>query len=235
MKLKARHRLILAEPQSHICACITAQSTDISEYHRQLRIAASVSHRLHIDYMDGTMTPTVAPSLAQISWPSHFSVDLHIMSKQPQHGLLELIGRCKPRLVIIHAEADGNFFPIADALHAQGVRVGIALLPETPVSVLVPALESIDHVMVFSGHLGHFGGFADFHLLHKVQELRRLKKDIEIGWDGGVNDANIVQLLSSGVDICNVGGYIQKSANPQRAYATLITAIKGYSFGNGDR
>ncbi len=237
MNLLARRKPAVAEPpQSRICACVTAQTTDIAEFHRQLRVAASVSKRLHIDYMDGTMTPTVSPPLAQLSWPGHFSVDLHIMSKHPARGLLELVERTHPRLVIIHAEADGDFFAIADALHARGVLVGVALLPETPTTVLAPALESIDHVMLFSGNLGHFGGQADLRLLHKVTELRRGKKAIEIGWDGGVNDANIVQLSSSGIDVCNVGGYIQKSTNPQKAYATLVAAlVKGYSFGNGDR
>ncbi len=51
--------------------------------------------------------------------------------------------------------------------------------------------------------------------------LRKLKPELEIGWDGGVNDTNAAILVQSGVDVLNVGGFIQKSKDPQAAYNKL--------------
>ena len=37
----------------------------------------------------------------------------------------------------------------------------------------------------------------------------------------------VAQLVEAGVDVLNTGGFIQKSADPQAAYATLKRVIKG--------
>ncbi len=70
-------------------------------------------------------------------------------------------------------------------LHDAGIEVGIALLPTTVVDTIVPALDMIDHVLIFSGNLGFQGGQANLALLSKAQKLRSLKPSLEIGWDGG--------------------------------------------------
>jgi pentose-5-phosphate-3-epimerase len=69
--------------------------------------------------------------------------------------------------------------------------------------------------------LGHFGGQADTHLLTKVLRLKRLKRSLEVGWDGGINNQNVAVLAASGVDVLNAGGYIQHAENPENAYDTL--------------
>jgi len=97
---------------------------------------------------------------------------------------------------------------------AAGAGVGVALLPATAPEKIQPALQLIDHVLIFSGNLGSYGGHSDLTLLHKVQTLKQFKADLEIGWDGGVNDRNIQALVKGGVDVLNVGDFIQNSADP---------------------
>ena len=72
-------------------------------------------------------------------------------------------------------------------------------------------------------HLGFHGGEADLSLLDKVREVRQLYPEVEIGWDGGINDSNAAQLIVAGVDVLNVGGYVHKAPSPNDAYATLKT------------
>ena len=48
----------------------------------------------------------------------------------------------------------------------------------------------------------------------------------EIGWDGGITADNAAVLVTAGVRVLNVGGYIQKADDPQAAYAKLKVAIK---------
>ena len=64
-------------------------------------------------------------------------------------------------------------------------------------------------------------------LLDKVDQIRKLKPTIEIGWDGGINDTNAYELAKNGIDVLNVGGFIQKSDDPEGAYDTLIGKLKG--------
>jgi ribulose-phosphate 3-epimerase len=136
----------------------------------------------------------------------------------------ELFRALGPQLVIVHAEAEGDFMTFARTLHRHGMESGVALLPQTPIETITPALEVIDHVLIFSGDLGHFGGTADLRLLEKVRRLRQLKPTLEIGWDGGINDQNVRALAEGGVDVLNVGGFIQRAEVPEGAYQTLRSA-----------
>jgi len=76
-------------------------------------------------------------------------------------------------------------------------------------------------VLIFSGNLGEYGGHANFDLLNKVDFLRQHKPELEIGWDGGVNLQNISQLAAGGVDVFNVGGFLQTAPDPEHEYLAL--------------
>lgn len=182
--------------------------------------AALFAKRIHVDFMDGEFAPTKSPGLHQAWWPEKIQADLHIMHKNPDAELDQII-KLKPSLVIVHAEADGNFVIIARKLHEAGIKAGVALLASTPIDVIKPALEYLDHVLIFSGDLGHFGGQTDLHLLDKVKKAKELKHTLEIGWDGGINDTNVRALVEGGVDVLNVGGYIQRAENPKERYDIL--------------
>lgn len=206
-----------------IAPCITA--IEPHEYREQIERVAPFATRLHIDCMDGEFAPTTSPNLIQTWWPDDIEADLHLMYQRPLEHV-ETVISFKPHLVIVHAEADGGFYDFASQLRAVHIKTGVALLKDTPVAVIADALDAIDHVLVFSGDLGYFGGKADLGLLDKVRQLKQLKPDLEIGWDGGVNDQNAKQLLDAGVDVLNTGGYIQKADNPAQAYATLELIVR---------
>jgi ribulose-phosphate 3-epimerase len=62
-------------------------------------------------------------------------------------------------------------------------------------------------------------------LLPKVRQLRRLYPELEISWDGGVNDQSAPLLLDAGVNVLCVGSFISDAPDPASAYATLKTLI----------
>lgn len=209
---------------SIICPTITA--FNLHEYREQMEKVAPFAKRIHIDFMDGLFTTTKSPDLEKVWWPQHITADLHIMFQRP-NAHLEVLRRLKPNLVIVHAEADGDFQKLADELHAAGIKAGVALFEDTPVKVIEPALKSIDHVLIFSGDLGRHGGKANLGLLGKASELKDLKPELEISWDGGINEQNAIHLVKAGVDVLNVGGFIQNASDPAGAYAKLEQIAKG--------
>lgn len=201
--------------------CPTVTPDTVVEYDRQAGILVKFAKRVHLDFMDGKFAPSTSPPLKDVIKPKGVQVDLHVMYQEPGEDL-ETILNFKPDLVVVHAEADGNFIEMARELHKHGIRAGVALLQQTPVSVLKPAIEELDHVLIFSGNLGYQGGSAvDFALLDKVKEIHKLKKGLEIGWDGGVNDENVKALADGGIDVINVGGFIMKAENPRERFETL--------------
>lgn len=205
-----------------ICPAITARTAD--EFRKQIEKVSTVAVRLHLDVSDGQLTPVQLIEIADIWWPGGVRADIHVMYKQPfDHTALLL--NLRPQLIIVHAEADGDFAAFAEKAHRQGVEVGVALQQDTPAEILRPAIELIDHVMIFSGKLGTFGGEADLSLLEKVKQLRQMKSQLEIGWDGGVNADNARQLVEGGVQVLNSGGFIQKADNAVDAYWALERAV----------
>lgn len=206
-----------------ICPIVTAHNAD--EFRKQMELLAKFAVRVHIDIGDGVFTRAKLVSADDVWWPSGMRADLHVLYKEPFRHTKELL-HLRPQLIIVHAEAEGNFPHFAHVAHAAGVAVGVALKPETPIKVILPALPLIDHVLVFSGRPGHFGGHANTHLLTKVLHLKRLKPHLEIGWDGGVSDKNAATLAAAGVDVLNAGGFIHHAADPEAAYERLEEAAK---------
>lgn len=200
--------------------CPTVTATEPHEYREQLERVASLSDRLHIDLADGVFAPVKLVDLKHIWWPEGKQVDIHLMYESVAPFTEELL-KLRPDLLIVHAESAGKFYDIAKPFRDKGIKVGVALLAETPVERIANALNDIDHVLLFSGDLGHFGGHANMSLLSKVRELRELKPGIEIGWDGGINADNVNKLVVGGIDVLNVGGAIQRATDPAQAYATL--------------
>ena len=205
-----------------ICPTVTAATPHM--YRQQIEQIAGFATRIHIDLSDGSLAPNRLIDLDKVWWPGGVRADIHAMLARPfEH--VELYRALGPQLVIVHAEARGDFGHFAEVMHGHGIETGIALLPETSVDAITPGLHLIDHVMIFSGKLGYFGGKADTGLLDKVRQLKQLKPSIEIGWDGGVNAENARQLAAGGVEVLNVGGSIHRAQDPEAAYEQLQHAV----------
>lgn len=200
--------------------CPAVLETADQDYHATMERLARFAHRVQIDLTDGQFAKSKTVDPKQAWWPVGVKADVHLMFKQPLTPAKEII-KHKPNLVIVHAESNGDFQEFAHLCRGHGVKVGVALLPATPAAALFGALDFIDHVLIFSGNLGEYGGSADFELLSKVKVLKSKKPNLEIGWDGGVNDQNVARLVLGGVDVLNVGGYIQKAEDPHKAFVTL--------------
>ncbi len=202
----------------------TVLAGDAHDFQTQMNRIAGFAQRIQIDLTDGVFAPIPTVALEQIWWPEGISADLHLMFKDPMSQIKDAIAQ-KPNMIIVHAEADGKFVRIADEIHRHGIKVGVALLPKTSTHVIKPSLDRIDHVLIFSGDLGKFGGMADLKLLERITQLKEWKHDLEFGWDGGVNDQNAAELAAGGVDVLNVGGFIQRSPDPKGAYEKLTELL----------
>lgn len=182
------------------------------------------ARRVHVDISDGEFAPTFLLNEAQLFWPQGWEVDIHAMVARPSEHINQLI-QLKPHLVIFHAEAQENLLPHFQALKTAGIQVGVALLKTTVPATVETYIKEADHVMIFSGELGKFGGTASMMQLEKVRLVKKIKPNVEIGWDGGIKIENAYTLSQGGVDVLNVGGEIAKAENPGEVYNSLVKEI----------
>lgn len=210
--------------QAVICPSVTPSSPDPHVYREQIERVA-FAERIQIDLMDGVFAPNKNLNPIQVWWPDGVLADIHLMYQRPAQHLETLIS-LKPHLIILHVESDGNIEEYLRHIKKFGIKAGVALLADTTVAEAHGCIEIVDHVMLFAGTLGSFGGKADIHALQKIPEIRAIRPDVEIGWDGGINSNNIADLVSGGVEVCNVGGFIQRNDVPKKAFEELV-ALSG--------
>ncbi len=205
--------------------CPTVTALDEYDYNEQIKTLKTFARHIHIDLMDGQFAPTKSPDIDHIWWPPEFSADLHVMYQHPMDYIDQLI-KLKPRMVIIHNEADVHHMDFAARLHAAGIEAGLAILRDTPADYTFQIVHSFDHVLIFSGNLGYQGGStADLGCLDKARQIKLHHPEVEIGWDGGINRLNASLRMVGGVDILNVGSFIKNADDPRSAYATLELEI----------
>jgi ribulose-phosphate 3-epimerase len=204
--------------------CPTVLAANKTDFEKQLN-NISFASRIQLDFMDGEFVETKSVKLIDIWLPENTQSDLHLMYKRPMEHL-QLLLTLKPHMVIIHAESDVDHVLMAAELNKSGILAGLCVLPDTTIESVRPVLKSFDHLLIFGGHLGHFGGQADLSQLHKIEEAKEINPNLEFGWDGGANDDNAKKMSDEGVDVINVGGFIQKAENPQEAYKHLVELLK---------
>ena len=95
-----------------------------------------------------------------------------------------------------------------------GLKVGLAINPDTPANVLFPYLKDIDEIIVMSVWPGKSGQSFIYESLDKIRELRYKIDEIGakcvINVDGGVNDETGPLCKEAGVDMVVSASFIHK-------------------------
>jgi pentose-5-phosphate-3-epimerase len=204
----------------------TITTDDVHKYREQMEKIATIADGVHLDFADGVFAPNQLLPIDE-AWRSEDLVThAHIMYQKPLDVIDEIM-HLEADLVVLHAESD-DIKRCLELLLENGTRTGIALLPETSLADLkdLEIDDLFDHVLVFGGRLGFQGGSADLDQLDKVKRIKSAYPDMEIAWDGGVDDKNIKQIVAAGVSVVNVGGFIKNSHYPKNAYDTLVSLVQ---------
>jgi ribulose-phosphate 3-epimerase len=205
-----------------IVPAVLADTAD--NYKAQVERLYGIGERLHIDICDGEFAPSFTVGAAQVWWPQEWKADIHAMVMRPSEHLDTLIA-LKPHMVIFHAETSEDIVPALRQLKSVGIKAGLALLKTTVPVTVQDAIAEADHVMIFTGNLGYYGGKASLMQLEKVRLIRKIKPDVEIGWDGGANIDNAYSLAQGGIDVLNVGGALASADDPRGMYEKLVSEV----------
>ena len=194
------------------------------DYRAQVEKINTFTRRVQVDVTDGAFTPVQTLDVTNVWWPKNWQADLHLMVANPsQH--MDTILKLNPSLCILHAEANEDLTPTFQTLKDAGIKVGVALLPQTFPGNVKPYIDMADHVLIFAGQLGVQGAPADLMQMEKIPLVRNMKPEVEIGWDGGANMSNVRALAHADLDVINVGAAISQAENPAAAFQELVAEI----------
>ncbi len=177
---------------------------------------------MHYDIMDGIFVSNttldferIKDSTTSITKPK----DVHLMVKDI-YKYIEMYQELKPEFITFHFEATKEIDKVIEYIKSKNIKVGIAINPDTDVTVLKPYLNKIDLVLLMSVMPGA-GGQAFIDITSKINWLKSNQKDFNylIEVDGGINENTITKVKD--VDMAVVGSYITNSDNYEKKVSSL--------------
>lgn len=182
---------------------------------------------IHVDIMDGFYVDRVAGGLDSLKFiRTHTNAHLHVhlMTECPSVWASDVI-RCGADTVILSTGTSG----IRDAIkiiHDAGKRVGIAINPNSSVSIVKEVLRDIDEVMIMTVAPGASGQEFQEHCLKKISVLAGTRKKYGLKFlisvDGGINDQTAKLCWSAGADLLVSGSYLASSTDFPMAVQSLL-------------
>lgn len=187
-------------------------ATSEEEYQTKLKkildSAAFEGGWIQIDFMDNQFVQNQSVGIEVVK---KYSISLqreaHLMVVNPAAWAQELLELGWERIVW-HIEVGEEEVNRTLQVIGEKAEKGLALNPETEVEKLLPFLSKIDTILVMSVHPGFGGQKFLMNSLEKVEKIRKLKPELKIGIDGGVNEEVIKGVVSAGVDYVVMGSYL---------------------------
>jgi ribulose-phosphate 3-epimerase len=197
-----------------------------SDYAERVNRVKSFAEILHVDVADGVFVPAKTVGIGQVYGLSSAELHLHLMVEHPELYIESAIS-LEPALVILHFESAGDLTGLFQELKAADIRAGLAIKLETTIEQVKNLLPQVDHLLVFTGTLGYNHGEFHAECLEKIQQAKRYKPELEIGVDGGVDQATSRLAIEAGANLLDCGSFIHDSADPEAAYLGLKAIAQG--------
>ena len=177
----------------------------------------TVSDYIHLDIMDGIFVENKTWTYSEVKKIVSYSslpLDVHLMVKDP-NKYIEDYALLNTKYLTFHIEAVKNIDEMIEKIKNYGLKVGIAINPETNIERVFPYLNKIDKVIVMSVHPGKSGQTFIYEVLDKIKLLREeidkqnLKTDITV--DGGVNNETALLCKEAGVTTLVSASYLHNN------------------------
>ena len=178
---------------------------------------------IHFDVMDNHYVPnlTVGPMVCKSLRDDGIKdfIDVHLMIT-PVNDLAKSFASAGADLISFHPEAVDDVDETIGIIQESGCKVGIAINPDTSLSVLENIITDIDLVLLMSVYPG-FGG-QEF-LEDTIEKIADAKKLIDqqdhpifLEVDGGINNETISRVSQAGANVFVAGSAIFGSSDYEK-------------------
>ena len=169
---------------------------------------------LHIDVIDGYFSPSMPlgiDTIKQLRKITDMDFDVHIMANNNEYFIQEML-EIGVQQISFHIETSTHTDRYIQLIKDYNTRVGIALNPATPLSVLDYVLPQCDTILLMLINPGFATNKSEKQVsyatkkvedLHRIISEKKLTTNIEV--DGRVSLETIPQLVKAGANILVAG------------------------------
>lgn len=180
------------------------------------KLDGSGADYIHVDIMDGKFVENKTWTYSEVKKIVSYSslpLDVHLMVKDPAK-YIEDYALLNTTNLIFHYEAVKDIESMISLVKEYGLKVGIAINPDTSEEVLFPYLKDIDVALVMSVVPGKSGQSFIENTPSKIKKLKEeiIRQGVKtiISVDGGINDETGLLCKEAGVDMLVSASYIHK-------------------------
>lgn len=184
-----------------------------------IKLLESKFKRLHIDVMDGTFTKYKSKysSTNVKKIKTSLIKDIHLMVDRPEK-YIHHYKKAGAKIINFHIEV-GRTDEIIKLIKKHKMKVGLVVNPGTRISKITPFINKINEVLIMSVHPGKGGQRFIRYTSHKIKQVRKLRKDIIIKVDGGINKNSVKHIKNC--DYAIMGHYLFKDMMPMKSIAEI--------------
>ena len=187
---------------------------------------------IHFDVMDNHYVPnlTVGPMVCRSLRDDGIKdfIDVHLMIT-PVNELAKSFAEAGADLISFHPEAVDNVPETIKLIKQCGCKVGIAINPDTSLSVLQDIIGEIDLVLLMSVYPGFGGQEFIEDTIEKISEAKRLidqqDHQIFLEVDGGINNETISRVSKAGANVFVAGSAIFGSSDYEKTIQSFRQKI----------
>ena len=179
---------------------------------------------IHVDVMDGHFVRKRNKPFKRLNKMSNVlskRLDVHLMEKKPAKNI-NRFALLNTEYITVHVEID-KVDEYLDQIKDYGIKCGLAINPDTDISMLDPYLEKIDMILIMSVYPGKGGQEFIEDTIKKILKIKKTlvskKLKVKLSVDGGIDD-KIAKRLDF-VDIIVSGSYIIESDDFEKAINTI--------------
>lgn len=176
----------------------------------------------HIDVMDGEFVENaneLHTALMIELLERGYNPEVHLMVSETLEAEIMKAIRYGAKKIWIHVELQDaeKYLNIINGVNRKEVSghidIGLAINPNTPIEDVAIFKDKIDSVLIMSVNPGKGGQKYIKSSYEKIKKAKELLGAIEIVVDGGINESNVIKILSAGATKVVMGHYLTANIN----------------------